>query len=65
MSKLEVIKKCQEVLHNCGDDPADEMIKLGKALMGIGQALKGMSVAEARATMQAVEAMALTHHPDA
>lgn len=54
MNKLEVIQHVREILRDCCDDPAESMIREGEALVAIGKALKGMSRAEARATLNAV-----------
>jgi len=55
MRSAEVIKQIQEVLNEHCDSPSDELIKLGKAMTGIGVALKGMSLSDAKATMEAVK----------
>lgn len=54
MTKIELLKTIHEILSDCCEDPADAMIKQGQALVQIGKALKGLSLSEARATMQAV-----------
>lgn len=54
MTKLQVITQVREILAAHCIDPSDEMVKQGEALAAIGKALKGMSPAEARATMNAV-----------
>lgn len=64
MTKLEVMKQVREILAERCEDPSDAMIKQGEALVAIGKALKGMSISEARATMNAVaqlEEVARTH----
>lgn len=55
MMRIEVVKKCNEILLSHCDDPSDELIKIGKAIVAIGQALKGMSISDARETMEAVK----------
>jgi hypothetical protein len=66
MSKLEVMKQVREILANRCEDPSDAMIKQGEALVAIGKVLKGMSLAEARATMKAVEQLeSVTRPPNA
>ena len=64
MTKLEIIKQVQKILADQCEEPAEAMVKEGEALASIGKALKGMSLAEARATMNAVcqlEEVARTH----
>lgn len=59
MTKLEVIQKVNEILKQHCDNPSEQMVKEGQALVAIGKALKGMSIAEARATMRAVEELTI------
>jgi hypothetical protein len=54
MTKLELLGEIREILAGCCEDPADAMIKQGEALAAIGKALKGKSIAEARAIINAV-----------
>jgi len=54
MKSQDVLKRIQEVLiENC-ENPSESMIKEGQAMIEIGKALKGMSLSEARATINAV-----------
>lgn len=62
MTKLEVMNQVREILLERCEDPADAMIKQGEALVAIGKALKGMSLAEARATMNAVAQLEQVSH---
>ena len=54
MNRIEVMSKVREVLDTKTADPADELIALGQALVGIGKALKGQSSHDARAILRAV-----------
>ncbi|GEM_PF-6375886 len=57
MTKQEVIIKIQEVLAKESENPAEEIAKLGRSLIGISDALNGLTVAECRATLNAVSAL--------
>lgn len=63
MVKTEIIEKCMEILQRECDDPAQELIKMGNALVGIGNAVKGLSIVEARATIQAAAQLAVIARP--
>jgi hypothetical protein len=63
MCKTEIVENCLEVLQKECDDPAEELIKTGNALVGIGNALKGMSLADARATIMAVKQLVVVTRP--
>ncbi len=65
MCKTEIMEKCLDVLQKECEDPAEELIKTGNALVGIGNALKGMSLAEARATIMAVSQLVVVAHAKA
>ena len=62
MTKLEVIQHVREILAEHCEDPSDALIKEGQAVMEIGKALKGMSLAEARATLNAVAQLEEVSH---
>lgn len=57
MNKIDVVAKVQEILRTRCDDPAEQIIMEGEALVAIGKALKGLSMSEARAVIQAVAAI--------
>lgn len=57
MTNVETIEKVREILHTASDDPADDLIRLGGALIRIGKTLKGKTAKEARAILRAVEAI--------
>jgi hypothetical protein len=57
MTKIELVRKIQEVVNDHAMDPADELIKLGEALILVGKVLKGHSGTEAAAIMTAVAAI--------
>lgn len=63
MTKVELLSRVHEILSDHCEDPADVMIKHGHALVAIGNALKGMSLAEARATMNAVAQLEDVNRP--
>lgn len=63
MTKQDVILKIQGVLSAECANPAEEISKLGRALIGIGDALQGMNVTEARVTIAAVSALSDVEHP--
>lgn len=53
-SKLDVIKHVREILASHCEDPAEQMIREGEAIVAIGNTLKGLSLTDARATLRAV-----------
>ena len=62
MTKIEVIKQVREILAQRCEDPSDAMIKQGQALVEIGRALKGMSLSEAKAIINAVDQLEEVAH---
>jgi hypothetical protein len=63
MTKIQIVKRVKEILDACCEDPSEAMIKEGQALVDIGKALKGLSIAEARATIEAVAQLSAIEHP--
>lgn len=63
MKPMYVVDKILEILRDNCEDPADEIVKLGKVLQEIGEVLRGSSLADARATMKAIEALVPTMKP--
>lgn len=57
MTNMDMIRKISEVLDDNCDEPAEEMIRVGKCLQQIGAVLKGKSLSDARSIMEAVKAM--------
>lgn len=57
MTHMEMIRKISEILDDNCEEPADEIFKVGKCLQEIGSVLKGRSLTDARAIMQAVASM--------
>jgi hypothetical protein len=57
MTKLEILKRVREILDNCCDEPAEQIIKEGEALVAIGKALKGLPIHDARAVIRSVAAL--------
>lgn len=53
-SKLDVIKHIREILASHCDDPAEQMIREGEAIVAIGKSLRGLSLPDARAAIRAV-----------
>ena len=53
MTKLEVLEKVRQILHDRCDDPSAQIIAEGESLVAIGNALKGLDLHEARAVIQA------------
>ena len=54
LNRVDLLNKVNEILRRNTNDPADELIRTGKALQEIGEALKGIPAAEARAVLTAV-----------
>lgn len=52
--RIEVVNKVREVLEDCTEDPAVELRKFGEAIVKIADALKGLSLADAKNVMRAV-----------
>jgi hypothetical protein len=63
MTKIQIAKRVKEILDACCEDPSEAMIKEGQALVDIGKALKGLSIADAKATMGAVALLSGIEHP--
>jgi hypothetical protein len=59
IGRMELVAKIRDIIGNHCNDPADEMITLGKAMSEIGRALKGQSPAEARTILEAVKVLEL------
>lgn len=57
MTRIELVRKVQEVLNQHAEDPAEELIKTGEALIALGKALKGRSRAEAMAIITAAASL--------
>lgn len=51
---MKVIHKVQTILQGCCENPSDQLIREGEALVAIGRAMRGLSPAEARAAISAV-----------
>ena len=56
-SQMEVLEQIKQIIASETMEPAEEMIACGRALMNIGEALKGVSPTEARSVMRAVVAL--------
>lgn len=57
MKSTEVIEKIFQALDDNCDKPSEEMVKLGKVFIEIGTALKGQSLSDSRAILEAVKSM--------
>jgi hypothetical protein len=57
LNRMELVNKIREIIGAHSNDPAEEMIALGTAILQIGQALKGQSPADAKAILAAVQAL--------
>jgi hypothetical protein len=55
VNRAQLMNKLQEIVAANTADPAMELQTLGKALMEMGQALEGVSPADARAALLAVQ----------
>lgn len=53
MNNIDLIRQIQTILQSCCDNPSDQLIKEGEALVAIGRAMHGLSPAEARAAISA------------
>ncbi len=54
MQHFEILNRCLEVLDAECTEPAEELIRTGRAIVGIGEVLKGHSLSEAQAIIKAV-----------
>jgi len=57
MTSPEVLDKLAEVLKSECDDPGEELIRYGRALVKIGEIIRGRSVDETRRIITAVAAL--------
>jgi hypothetical protein len=57
MNKVEIVQSIREILRSNADDPVEEIIKHGKALVAIGEALKGLPLRDAKAIIESVMAL--------
>lgn len=57
LNRMELVGKIREIIGSHSNDPAEELIELGTAMVEIGKALKGQSPANARAILAAVTAL--------
>lgn len=55
--RADVLKKLREILDLETEDPSTTLIATGKALVSIGEALKGQSLADQRAIVAAAVAL--------
>jgi len=57
INRVELVQKVREIIGEHTNDPAEEMIALGTAMVEIGKALRGRSLPDQRAIIAAVAAM--------
>jgi hypothetical protein len=57
LNRIELMRKVNEVVDDATNDPADELIAMGEALVKVGQALKGLTIHDARAVIKGVQAI--------
>ena len=53
--QLQTVELIREILQEETDEPAAELIKIGTALIRIGEALRGLPLSEARKIIKAVD----------
>ena len=54
LGRKDLLRKLREVIQESTTSPADDLIALGRALLQIGNALKGYSAEEAKKILQEV-----------
>lgn len=57
MIAFELAQKVLEIVRSASDDPSEQLIKEGQALVSIGKALAGQSRQDCIKIMQSVEAL--------
>jgi len=57
INRMELLDQVRDIIKEHCNDPAEELITLGTAMVDIGKALKGQSPAEARAILTAIIAL--------
>jgi hypothetical protein len=53
--RLDAMEKIHQVIMQSTADPGEELIRLGKTLIGVGKILKGKPIHEARRILLAVQ----------
>ena len=54
LNRADLVAKVVSIVRSETNDPAAELVRLGIALQRVGEALQGVTAAEARAVLEAV-----------
>jgi hypothetical protein len=64
LNRVELLNKLMEIVRSYSNDPADELIALGKALAEAGAVLKGRSAADQRAIIIALQVLEIARRQE-
>jgi hypothetical protein len=64
LNRVELLNKLMEIVRSCANDPADDLIALGNALIEAGAVLKDRSAADQRAIIIALQVLEIAQRQE-